>query len=47
MPGHSLGAFVEIIALTTALFKNLTLADYHKELLVLLVAAQTGSDDAS
>lgn len=43
MLGHSPGTFVEIIDLTNAIFKNLTLDDYHKELLVLLVAAQTGS----
>ena len=43
MLGYSPGTFVEIIDLTNAIFKNLTLSDYHKELLVLLVAAQTGS----
>ena len=41
---YSPGAFVEVIDLTTAIFKNLTLADRHKELLVLLVGAQTGCD---
>ena len=44
MLGYSPGAFVEVIDLTTAIFKNLTLADRHKELLVLLVGAQTGCD---
>jgi alkylhydroperoxidase family enzyme len=41
--GHSPGTFVEIIDLTNAIFKNLTLSDYHKELFVLLVAAHAGS----
>jgi alkylhydroperoxidase family enzyme len=39
MVGHSIGAYVEIIDLTNAIFKNLTITDFHKELLVLLVAA--------
>ncbi|AMK21590.1 carboxymuconolactone decarboxylase family protein [Sphingobium sp. TKS] len=39
MMGYSPGTFVEIIDLTNAIFKNLTLKDYHKELLVLSVAA--------
>jgi alkylhydroperoxidase family enzyme len=39
MLGYSFGTFVEIIDLTNAIFKNLTLRDYHKELLVLTVAA--------
>ncbi len=39
MMGYSPGTFVEIIDLTDAIFKNLTLEDYHKELLVLLVGA--------
>ena len=39
MMGYSPGTFVEIIDLTNAIFKNLTLKDYHKELLVLMVAA--------
>jgi len=39
MMGYSPGTFVEIIDLTNAIFRNLTLKDYHKELLVLLVAA--------
>lgn len=44
MMGYSPGAFVEIIDLTNAIFKKLTLSDYHKELLVLLVASHEGSD---
>lgn len=43
MMGYSPGAFVEIIDLTNAIFRNLKISDYHKELLVLLVAAQEGS----
>lgn len=39
MLGHSPGTFVPIIDLTNAIFKNLTLSDYHKEMFVLLVAA--------
>ena len=44
MLGHSLGTFVEIIDLTNAIFKNLKISDYHKELLVLMVASNEGSD---
>jgi alkylhydroperoxidase family enzyme len=44
MLGYSPGTFVEIIDLTNAIFKNLTISDYHKELLVLLVAAHEGSN---
>ena len=44
MLGYSPGAYVEVIDLTDAIFKNLTLSDYHKELLVLQVAAHEGSD---
>lgn len=44
MLGYSSGTFVEIIDLTNAIFKNLTLSDYHKELLVVLVAAHEGSN---
>lgn len=40
MLGHSPGAFIPMIDLTQAIFKNLTISDYHKELLVLLVAAR-------
>ena len=43
MLGYSSGTFVEIIDLTYAIFKNLTLSDYHKELLVLQVAAHEGN----
>ena len=39
MLGYSSGTFVEIIDLTNAIFKKLKLSDYHKELLVLQVAA--------
>ena len=39
MLGHSPGTFVPIIDLTNAIFKNLTLSDYHKETFVLMVAA--------
>lgn len=44
MLGYGPGAFVEIIDLTNAIFKNLTLSDLHKELLILLVAAHEGSN---
>ena len=43
MLGYSPGTFVEIIDLTYAIFKNLILSDYHKELLVLQVAAHEGT----
>jgi hypothetical protein len=43
MLGYSAGTFVEIIDLTNAIFKKLTLSDYHKELLVLQVAAHQGN----
>lgn len=39
MLGHSTGTFVPIIDLTNAIFKDLTISDYHKEMMVLLVAA--------
>lgn len=39
MMGYSTGTYLEIMDLTTAIFKNLKLSDYHKELLVLMVAA--------
>lgn len=39
MLGHSPGAFNPIIDLTNAIFKDLTISDYHKELMVLLTAA--------
>ena len=44
MLGYSPGAYMEVIDLTNAIFKNLTLSDYHKELLVLQVAAHEGSE---
>lgn len=40
---YSAGTFVEIIDLTNAIFKKLTLSDYHKELLVLQSAAHEGN----
>lgn len=39
MVGHSAGAFVPIIDLTNAIFRDLTISDYHKEMMVLLVGA--------
>ncbi|MGA9224622.1 MAG: carboxymuconolactone decarboxylase [Pseudomonas graminis] len=39
MLGYSAGAFIPVIDLTNAVFRDLTISDYHKELLVLLVAA--------
>ena len=39
MLGHSAGAFVPVIDLTNAIFRDLTISDYHKELMVLLVGA--------
>ncbi|KPX01416.1 carboxymuconolactone decarboxylase [Pseudomonas syringae] len=39
MLGYSAGAFIPVIDLTNAIFRDLTISDYHKELLVLLVAA--------
>jgi alkylhydroperoxidase family enzyme len=43
MVAHSAGTFIPIIDLTNAVFKNLTLSDYHKEIFVLLVAAHEGA----
>lgn len=43
MLGYSAGTFVEIIDLTNAIFKKLTLSDYHKELLVLQASAHEGN----
>ena len=40
---YSAGTFNEIIDLTNAIFKKLTFSDYHKELLVLQVAAHQGN----
>lgn len=39
MLGYSPGAFVSMIDLTNAIFRDLTISDYHKELMVLLLAA--------
>jgi alkylhydroperoxidase family enzyme len=39
MLGHSPGAFNPMIDLTNAIFRDLTISDYHKELMVLLLAA--------
>ncbi len=39
MLGHSAGAFIPVIDLTNAIFRDLTISDYHKELMVLLVGA--------
>jgi alkylhydroperoxidase family enzyme len=44
MLGYSPGTFVAIIDLTNAIFKDLTLSDYHKEFFVLMVAAHEGAD---
>jgi len=44
MLGYSPGTFVAIIDLTNAIFKELTLSDYHKEFFVLMVAAHEGAD---
>ena len=39
MLGYSAGAFIPVIDLTNAIFRDLTISDYHKELMVLLLAA--------
>jgi hypothetical protein len=39
MLGYSPGAFVPMIDLTQAIFRDLTISDYHKEMMVLLLAA--------
>lgn len=39
MLGHSIGAFIPVIDLTNAIFRDLTISDYHKELMVLMVGA--------
>jgi hypothetical protein len=39
MLGYSAGAFIPVIDLTNAIFRDLTISDYHKELMVLLVGA--------
>jgi hypothetical protein len=40
---HSASTFIPISDLTNAVFKNLTLSDYDKEIFVLLVAADEGA----
>jgi alkylhydroperoxidase family enzyme len=42
MLGYSAGAFIPTIDLTNAIFRDLTISDYHKEMLVLLLAANEG-----
>ena len=44
MMGYSAGTFIPIIDLTNAIFKDLTLSDYHKELFVLMVGAHEHAD---
>jgi hypothetical protein len=39
MLGYSAGAFIPVIDLTNAIFRDLTISDYYKELMVLLLAA--------
>lgn len=39
MLGYSPGAFNPMIDLTNAIFRDLTISDYHKELMVLLLAS--------
>jgi hypothetical protein len=39
MLGYSPGAFIPVIDLTNAIFRDLTISDYHKEMMVLLVGA--------
>jgi alkylhydroperoxidase family enzyme len=39
MLGHSPGAYLPMIDLTNAIFRDLTISDYHKEMMVLLLAA--------
>lgn len=39
MMGYSTGTFIPMIDLTNAIFRDLTISDYHKELLVLMVGA--------
>ncbi len=43
MLGHSAGTYVQVLNLTSAIFKDLTLSDYHKELFVLLLAHHDGA----
>jgi alkylhydroperoxidase family enzyme len=42
MLGYSAGAFIPTIDLTNAIFRDLTISDYHKEMMVLLLAAHEG-----
>ncbi|WP_160725334.1 carboxymuconolactone decarboxylase family protein [Bacillus sp. USDA818B3_A] len=44
MMGYSPGTCVEVMDLTDAIFKKLTLSDYHKELLILEVAGHEGCE---
>lgn len=39
MLGYSAGAYIPLIDLTNAIFRELTISDYHKELMILLVGA--------
>lgn len=39
MLGYSAGAYIPVMDLTNAIFRDLTISDYHKELMVLLLAA--------
>jgi hypothetical protein len=43
MLGYSPATFIPIIDLTNAVFKDLTISSYHKEMLVLLVGAYEGA----
>jgi hypothetical protein len=43
MLGYSPATFIPIIDLTNAVFKDLTISSYHKEMLVLLVGAHEGA----
>ena len=43
MLGHSVGTFVPVIDLTNAIFKDLTISDYFKELAVLVVGAHSST----
>lgn len=42
MLGYSAGAFIPTIDLTNAIFRDLNISDYHKEMMVLLLAAHEG-----
>jgi hypothetical protein len=43
MLGYSPATFIPIIDLTNAVFKDLTISSYHKEMLVLLVGVHEGA----